>query len=117
MNRLAKQHKRIMRHRRVRATITGTSKRPRLSVYRSSKYIVLQLIDDERGATLLGVSDRNKKGVKTTKSDRAFEAGKTLAHKAKTKGITSVIFDRGGYKYHGRVAKAAQGAREGGLRF
>lgn len=106
-----------MRHRRVRATITGTAKRPRLSVYRSNKHIVLQLIDDERGATLLGVSDRIVQRAKTTKSERAFETGKILAQKATAEGITNVIFDRGGYKYHGRVAKAAEGAREGGLKF
>lgn len=106
-----------MRHRRVRATMTGTAERPRLSVYRSNKRIVLQLIDDERGATLLGVSDRGVKGTKTTKSERAFEAGKILAQKAIVGGIKNVVFDRGGYKYHGRVAKAAEGAREGGLQF
>ena len=106
-----------MRHRRVRAMIKGTAKRPRLSVYRSSKHIFLQLIDDERGKTLLGVSDRGAKETKTTKSERAFKAGKLLAQKAITTGIESVIFDRGGYRYHGRVAKAADGAREGGLKF
>ncbi|OGF74486.1 50S ribosomal protein L18 [Candidatus Giovannonibacteria bacterium RIFCSPHIGHO2_02_FULL_46_20] len=113
-----RQYKRVMRHRRIRAMIQGTVKRPRFSVYRSHKHIMLQLIDDEKGKTLLGISDRGSKKTKArTKSQRAFEAGKLLAQKAKTKGIESVVFDRGGYKYHGRVAKAAEGAREGGLKF
>lgn len=117
MTKFTNQQKRTIRHRRVRAIITGTAEHPRLSVCRSNKHIVLQLIDDERGITLLGISDHGARGKKTTKSDCAFEAGKLLAQKATAKGITSVIFDRGGYKYHGRVAKAAEGAREGGLEF
>ena len=111
--------KRKIRHKRVRAKISGTSQKPRLSVYRSNKHLFLQLIDDEKNKTLLSVSDREfkskKKNVK--KSDLAYEAGKLLAQKAKEKNIKKAVFDRGGYQYHGRVRRVAEGAREGGLLF
>lgn len=110
--------KRQIRHRRVRAKIFGTTARPRLSVYRSNKHLFLQLIDDDQGKTLVSVSDRHLKSKKKlTKSDLAYEAGKALAKKAAEAGIKKAIFDRGGYKYHGRVEKIANGAREGGLVF
>jgi len=109
---------RNIRHKKVRAKITGTSGRPRFSVYRSSKRVFLQLIDDVAGKTLLGVSDNVVKSKKKlTKSERAYETGKFLAEIALGKGIKKTVFDRGGYKYHGRVKKVAEGAREKGLQF
>lgn len=108
MNIKIKRQKRIRRHKRVRTLIKGTKERPRLSVFRSNKRIYVQLIDDSRGTTLLGVSD-----IKTS----ASKTGETLAKKAIEKGINSVVFDRGGYKYHGRVKALAEGARKGGLKF
>lgn len=110
--------KRVQRHKRVRAKVFGTKDRPRFSVYRSNKHLFLQLVDDERCKTVLGVSDKKikaKKGWK--KSDVAYELGKLLAKLTQEKKITKAVFDRGGYKYHGRVKKAAEGAREGGLQF
>ncbi len=96
----------------------GTSSRPRLSVYRSLKHVFLQLIDDEKGKTLLSVSDKSLKSKKKmTKSESANEAGKVLAKKAIDSGIKKIVFDRGGYIYKGRVQKIAEGAREGGLNF
>jgi len=110
--------KREIRHKRVRAKIRGTKSKPRLSVYRSSKHIFLQLIDDENGKTLVGMSDNNlKKSGKLKKSERAYEIGKSLAEAALKKGIKRAVFDRGGYKYHGGVKRVAEGAREGGLQF
>jgi len=106
------------RHHRVRSKIKGSKERPRLSVFRSNKYNYVQLIDDEKGVTLVSASDlelKNKKGL--TKTERAREVGKLIAKKAKAKKITKVVFDRNGYKYHGRVKAIAEGAREGGLKF
>lgn len=109
---------RIKRHRRIRAKIVGTKDRPRLSVYRSNKHLFLQLIDDDKRKTLISVSDRHLQSKKkNTKSDLAYEAGKVLAKKAAEAGITKIVFDRGGYQYHGRVEKIAKGARDGGLIF
>jgi len=111
------------RHARVRAKITGTAECPRLSVFRSAKYIYAQLIDDVKGSTFVGIDDReiSKKkveaGERTGKVASAFVVGKLLAEKAVEKGIKNVVFDRGGYKYHGRVRALAEGAREGGLVF
>ena len=111
-----KSEKRTMRHRRVRAKVFGTSERPRLSVFRSNKHIFLQIIDDSQGRTFVSASDLkiNKKGTKT---EIAREVGRALAQEAVKKGIKKVVFDRGGYKYHGRVKAVAEGAREGGLIF
>ncbi len=117
MSNVKRKIKRIIRHRRVRSTIRGTGSRPRLSVYRSNKNVVLQLIDDDAGKTLIATSTQTKGSKKVTKSDRAFDAGKRLATKAKEQGITKVVFDRGGFRYHGRIARVAEGAREGGLNF
>lgn len=106
------------RHRRVRQRVSGTLDRPRLVVYRSNKHIFAQIIDDSTGTTLLGVSDLNLKDTKgKTKTVIAREVGKLTAKEAKTKKIASVVFDRGGRLYHGRVKALAEGAREGGLKF
>jgi large subunit ribosomal protein L18 len=104
-----KQLKRIMRHRRIRAKIFGTLNRPRLSVFKSNKYIYTQLVDDENGKILVAASDRDLKS--------AYEVGKLLAKKAADKGIKMVVFDRSGYKFHGLILELAKGAREGGLKF
>ena len=111
------KRKREVRHKRIRAKVIGTATRPRLSVYRSNKHLFLQLINDKNGVTLIGASDKDLKSKKGNKTDRAYETGKFLAKKALEAGIESVVFDRGGYQYHGRVQKAADGARESGLKF
>lgn len=101
---------RAKRHQRLRAKIHGTSKIPRLCVFRSNKYLYAQLIDDSSGRILAYAH-----GPRTVK--RAYETGKDIAKKAQDKKVERVVFDRGGYKYHGRVKALAQGAREGGLQF
>jgi large subunit ribosomal protein L18 len=113
-----KQTKITRRKRRVRAKILGTAKMPRLCVFRSAKHVYAQLIDDEKGETLATASDSELKSkAKAKKTSLAFEVGKLAAEKALKKKIEKVIFDRGGYKYHGRVKALAEGAREGGLKF
>jgi large subunit ribosomal protein L18 len=102
------------RHRRVRAKVAGTPERPRLVVFRSLKHIYAQIVDDAAHRTLLTVSDSELKGKKTEKSSAV---GKLVAEKAKAAGIKRVVFDRAGYRYHGRVKAVADGAREGGLEF
>jgi large subunit ribosomal protein L18 len=103
---------------RIRGKIQGTAERPRLSVYRSNKDIYGQLIDDENGKTLVAASSRDKDFNRTgNKSDHSKSVGMSVAAKAKEAGITTVVFDRGGYLYHGRVKALAEGAREGGLQF
>lgn len=109
------------RHRRVRKRVTGTAERPRLVVHRSHKNIQGQIVDDSAGRVILGVSTlapelREKRG-EGDKSALGREAGKLLAERAKEAGVEAVVFDRGGYLYHGRVAAFAEGAREGGLKF
>ncbi|MDP2946247.1 MAG: 50S ribosomal protein L18 [bacterium] len=104
-----RKSKRQARHKRVRAKIKGTEKRPRLSVFKSNKYIYTQLVDDENGKILVAASDRNLKS--------AYEVGELLAKKAADKGIKKVVFDRSGYKFHGTILELAKGAREGGLKF
>ena len=105
------------RHRRVRRKITGTVERPRLVVFRSNRGIEGQLVDDLEGKTLASASHLAlKKGFKGTKTEQAAEVGKLLAANAKQAGIETVVFDRGGYLYHGRVKALADGAREGGLK-
>ena len=111
---------RTRRHARIRAQIIGTTSRPRLSVFRSGKHLFVQLIDDAAGKTILSISDRLIKDVAAKegvgrKVGVAFALGKMLAEQAKAKGVTVVVFDRGGYAYHGRVQAVADGAREGGL--
>jgi len=145
-----KREKRIRRHRKIRAEIKGTNERPRLCVFRSLKHIYGQLIDDEKGKTLVMASDQEikkskksqptadqpqptagqpevekagkvkdekKKVIRVRKVYVAYEVGKLLAEKALKKKIQKVVFDRGGYKYHGRVKAVAEGARENGLKF
>jgi large subunit ribosomal protein L18 len=112
-----KYQRKIRRQRRVRAKIQGTCQKPRLSVFRSAKHIYAQLIDDVSKKTLLTVNDRKIKKTKKTKSDTAKEIGLILAKAALEKKIETVVFDRGSYKYHGRVKLLAEGAREGGLKF
>ena len=111
-----KQYQRSRRRGRVRAKVSGTSKCPRLSVFRSNKGMYLQLIDDEKGKTLVSAhsSEVKKKDKKVAIS---FELGKLIAEKALAKKIKQIVFDRGGYKYHGRVKAVADGAREEGLSF
>ena len=111
------------RHYRVRAKIRGTAERPRLVVFRSSKNIEGQIVDDDARRTVVGLStlagemkDFKPEG-KNRRVEQAFNAGKLLAEKAKAQGVSTVVFDRGGYKYHGRVKAFAEGARKGGLEF
>ena len=112
-----KPQQRLRRRRRVRAKVTGTAERPRLSVFRSNKGIFAQLIDDSSGATVAAVSwieaDLRKLGT----TDQAKRVGELLAERAKAAGVETCVFDRGGYRYHGRVKALAEGAREGGLKF
>lgn len=114
-----KQALRLKRHRRVRAKISGTPERPRLNVFRSIKHIYAQLIDDEAGHTLVSAStvDPVLRGTDGGNIEGARHVGALLAKRAVEKGITRVVFDRGGYKYHGRVKALADAAREGGLEF
>ena len=109
---------RIKRHKRVRAHISGTAERPRLAVYRSNANISAQIIDDVKGVTLVSATTLEKtfEGLGSNKA-AAREIGKILAQRALDKGIETVVFDRGGYLYHGRVSELAEGAREGGLKF
>ncbi len=102
---------------RIRKRITGTAERPRLSVFRSNTSIYAQLIDDESGHTLVSLSSRQLKDVKGKKVDLSKEVGAQIAKQAIDKGISAVVFDRGGYLYHGRVKALADGARQGGLKF
>lgn len=104
-------------HRRIRRNLSGSKQRPRLSVYRSNKDIYVQIVDDEQGHTLLSHTSRSMKELKGTKIERSKEVGKAIAKMAIENGINSVVFDRGGYLYHGRIKALAEGAREGGLQF
>ena len=131
-----RKEKRYKRHKKIRGKISGTLKRPRLCVFRSSKHIYAQLIDDEKGKTLASADDRKLKTTKGKITDKgpssedkkekkklvgkqaaAFKVGKLIAQKAKDLKIEKVVFDRGGYKYHGRVKVLAEGARQEGLKF
>jgi large subunit ribosomal protein L18 len=105
---------RARRHLRVRKRVSGTAERPRLVVFRSLKHIYAQLVDDTASHTLAQVSDHKLSGKK---SDKSTEVGKLIAQKAKDAGVSQVVFDRAGYRYHGRVKAVADGAREGGLEF
>jgi large subunit ribosomal protein L18 len=106
---------RIRRHARVRERLAGTSERPRLAVFRSLSHIYAQVIDDRSGRTVAAASDLDVKTGK--KAERAKEVGKALAERAKAAGIGEVVFDRGGYRYHGRVKALGDAAREAGLKF
>lgn len=109
---------RLRRHTRVRGKITGTVQRPRLNVYRSMNHIYAQIIDDVKGVTLVAASSVEKDfGMAGGNKEAAKKVGELIAKRAAEKGITEVVFDRGGYVYHGRVKELAEGAREGGLKF
>lgn len=108
---------RIQRHKKIRAKVKGTADRPRLSVFRSSAHIYAQIINDEEGKTLVSSSDLVVKKGKDTKVDVAKRVGVDIAKKAKEAGVSKVVFDRGGHKFHGRVKSLADGAKEGGLEF
>jgi len=115
---LRKQLRRNSIRVRIRRTVKGTAERPRLSVFRSNKQIYAQLIDDINGVTLVAASSASKDvNAAGNKVAIAIAVGKAIAEKAKSSGINSVVFDRGGYLYHGRVKALAEGAREGGLQF
>ena len=113
-----KNLQRLKRHRRVRAKISGTAELPRLCVYRSNKNIYAQIIDDVKGVTLVSAStvEAGFEGT-TSNKEAARQVGKKVAEKALAAGIETVVFDRGGYIYHGRVSELAEGAREAGLKF
>lgn len=113
-----KNQARVKRHKRIRAKISGTAECPRLSVYRSNNHISAQIIDDVNGVTLVSAST-HEAGFEGATGNKAAArlVGKKLAEKATAKGIVEVVFDRGGYLYHGRVSELAEGAREGGLKF
>ena len=114
---LTTEQKRKRRHRRVRGRVQGRAARPRLCVFRSSKGIYAQVIDDDAGVTLASASTLVLDGASGSKSEKAAEVGKLVAQRAREAGIAKVVFDRGGYLYHGRVKALADGAREGGLEF
>ncbi len=114
---VSKSEHRERRHRRVRKKVMGTAERPRLAVFRSNKHIYVQAIDDLAGRTLASAStmDADLRGGATATVDAAKRVGQLVAQRAQAAGITTVVFDRGGFKYHGRVAAVADGAREAGL--
>ena len=114
---ITKRQSRLRRRRRVRARVTGTTQRPRLSVYRSNRGVFAQLIDDGKGHTVAAVNWIEPELRKLTSSEQAKRAGELLAERAKAAGVETCVFDRGGYQYHGRVKALAEGAREGGLVF
>ena len=121
MPRLASSEVRLRIHRRIRKRLSGTPVRPRLAVFRSNKHIYAQVIDDARGATLIAASTRDAAARKDLKNggnvSAAKAVGKLIAQRAKAKGIEAVLFDRGGYLYHGRIKALADSAREAGLKF
>ena len=117
MSTLTVRQARERRHRRVRGKVVGSAERPRLVVFRSNRGIEAQLVDDLEGKTLAAASWLNLKSFKGSKSEQAAEVGKLLAQNAKQAGVETVVFDRGGYLYHGRVKALADAAREGGLNF
>ncbi|HXK40932.1 MAG TPA: 50S ribosomal protein L18 [Candidatus Paceibacterota bacterium] len=129
MNRRSKLQHKVMRHKRVRAKVYGTAEKPRVSVFKSNRNVFAQFIDDEAGKTVLSskvVSDKKSKtsakggpasGGKINKTEKAMKIGETLAEQAKEAGIKEVVFDRGGFKYHGRIKAVADGLRKGGIKF
>ena len=114
---VTKRQARLRRRRRVRARIVGTSERPRLSVYRSNRGVFAQLVDDGKGHTVAAVNWIEPELRKLSATEQARKAGELLAERAKSAGVESCVFDRGGYQFHGRVKALAEGAREGGLNF
>ena len=118
MSQLTTREARLRRHRRVRGKVRGTAERPRLAVFRSNRGIFAQLVDDDAGKTVAAASWVGlAKSFKGDKTEQATEVGKALAEAAKKAGVEAVVFDRGGYLFHGRVKALAEGAREGGLSF
>ena len=118
VNKADKNVARLRRHRRVRGKISGTAERPRLDVFRSAKHIYAQVIDDVQGVTLAAASTTEKDFSEYGgNKEAARKVGKLIAERALAKGVETVVFDRGGYVYHGRVKELAEGAREGGLKF
>ncbi|HET6571101.1 MAG TPA: 50S ribosomal protein L18 [Solirubrobacterales bacterium] len=117
MTLMTKRQQRLRRRRRVRARIVGSAERPRLSVYRSNRGVFAQLVDDASGHTLAAVNWTEPELRKLSAEAQATRAGELLAERAKKAGIESCVFDRGGYKFHGRVKALAEGAREKGLKF
>jgi large subunit ribosomal protein L18 len=121
MSKVSRADRRVRKHERVRKTVEGSAERPRLNVFRSSKHIYAQVIDDVAGHTLVAASSLSKEldgQFKTGANKAAARAvGKLIAQKAKEKKLDKVVFDRGGYLYHGRIKELADGAREGGLKF
>ncbi|UJF27041.1 50S ribosomal protein L18 [Planococcus sp. 107-1] len=119
ITKLDKNASRKKRHARVRSKITGTAERPRLNVFRSNKYIYAQLIDDTNGVTLVSASSMEKDftGESTGNLEAAAKIGETIAKRATEQGLNSIVFDRGGYLYHGRIKALAEAARENGLQF
>jgi len=117
MSVVTKRQQRLRRRRRVRARISGTAERPRLSVYRSNRGVFAQLVDDAKGHTVAAVNWIEPELRKLSASEQAKKAGELLAERAKAAGVETCVFDRGGYRYHGRVKALAEGAREGGLAF
>ena len=114
---LTKPQRRLKRRRRVRAKVRGSAERPRISVFRSNRGIFAQLIDDDAGRTLASVSWTEPELRKLGSMEQAKRIGQLLAERAKQAGVETCVFDRSGYQFHGRVAKVAEGAREGGLSF
>ena len=112
-----KRSRKVAIHRRVRSKITGTAEIPRLSVFKSNKGMYLQLIDDIHGKTLLSANMKELKNKKAKKTEISTELGQIIAQKAIKINIKKIVFDKGGYKYHGRVKAVAEGARSGGLQF
>lgn len=121
VSKVSSNERRLERHRRIRNTLNGTSEKPRFDVFRSSKHIYVQVIDDVQGVTLVSASTAEKELKEAiagkTKTEAAVIIGQIAAERAKAKGIENVVFDRGGYIYHGRVKAVADGAREAGLNF
>ena len=119
VNNTSKQSHRIRRHKRVRSKISGTAEKPRVSVFKSNQHIFVQFIDDSSNKTIISskVVAGAKSKVKGSKTEIALKTGEMLAEKAKEVGIKEVIFDRGGFKYHGRVKAVADGLRKGGIKF
>jgi len=114
---IEKAKRRLRRRRKVRSKVIGTSERPRLSIYRSNRGVFAQLIDDERGQTLASVNWTESDLRSLKPMEGATKAGKMLAERAQAAGLETCVFDRGGYRYHGRVKALADGARDGGLKF
>jgi large subunit ribosomal protein L18 len=115
---VTKESRRAKIHTRIRSKIKGTAERPRLSVFRSNTAIYVQLIDDLKGVTIAAASSKDKDfSTKGTKTEQSKAVGQAIAAKAAAAGITTVVFDRSGYLYHGRIQALAEGAREGGLKF